>query len=576
MVELTIALLRVFDVPKDKIVWDVGHQSYAYKILTDRLNTFQSLRTYNGISGFSRPNESPYDAFISGHASVSISLALGIAASKDMAGYNGRSVAVIGDGAMTGGMALEALNNLSSVDKNVIIVFNDNEMSISASVGGFSSYFSRFRTSEFATKVKHDIENIFEDAPLGDKFLNFVKKAETALVKALTPGAFFEGLGIKYIGPINGHKIKDMESALYNACLQKGPVVVHVMTVKGKGYEFAEKSPDVFHGVSSFNKDTGIINQKNGGISWTKVFSDKITAMAQNHKNIVAITAAMKDGTGLKDFAARFPDRFFDVGIAEQHAVTFSAGLAAGGAKPYCAIYSTFLQRAYDQIIHDVAIPKLPVTLCIDRGGFVGADGSTHHGVFDISYLRCIPNLTVMLPKDRFELEAMLDLSYGMDTPAAIRYARGDALQDGTLPINNVAAGVPEMVFEGDEIAVISAGHIFEEVYKAYKRLSKDGIYVSLINLRFIKPLDEDILMDYLKNKKIIFTVEEGVLAGGAGEMIRSLLARRNMPISTIMMGIEDSFFEHGGIADLRKETGIDEASVYAAIKSAAENLKEV
>lgn len=479
-------------------------------------------------------------------------------------------MAVIGDGALTGGIALEALNNIGVFKKNIIIVLNDNEMSISANVGGFSSYLSKSLTSALATKMRYDFKNAAEEAPFGDTVLKIAKKMENVMIGMLSPGAFFENLGIRYIGPIDGHNIKEIEKALSNAKLQKRPVLVHIATKKGKGYEPAEKSPDVFHGVSAFDKETGLAKGKSDTLSWTDVFGRKILSMAENHNNIAAITAAMGDGTGLKKFAEKFPERFFDVGIAEQYAVAFSAGLAVAGMKPYCAIYSTFLQRAYDQIIHDIAIAELPVTLCVDRGGFVGADGSTHHGIYDIAYLKTIPNLNIMLPKDKNELEAMLDLSYELNKPVVIRYARGSVYDNNELPFNQIELGKPEVISDKGKTAIISVGHIFCEVYTAYKKLHNEGIDVTLINLRFVKPLNKEYLLNILKDKSFVVVIEEGALMGGAGEMIVSLLNNSSIYIPCRTIGIGDEFFEHGTVTDLRKDAGLDWESLYNIIKDCA------
>ncbi len=553
--------------PKDKIIWDVSHQSYAYKILTDRLNSFHTLRQYKGISGFSRPEESIYDTCISGHASTSISSAIGITLANSILNQEGQAVAVIGDGALTGGLALEALNNIGVFKKNIIIVLNDNEMSISANVGGFSSYLSKSLTGVLATKMRYDFKNAAEKAPFGDAVLKISKKMENVMIGTLSPGAFFENLGIRYIGPIDGHNVKDIEKALSNAKLQKRPVLVHIATKKGKGYVPAEKSPDVFHGVSAFDKETGAAKNKCDALSWTDVFGRKILSMAEKYNNIAAITAAMGDGTGLRSFAEKFPDRFFDVGIAEQYAVTFSAGLAIAGMKPYCAIYSTFLQRAYDQIIHDIAIAELPVTICVDRGGFVGADGSTHHGIYDIAYLKTVPNLNIMLPKDRHELEAMLDLSYELNKPVAIRYARGSVYDNQELIYNKLELGKPEVISDKGKTAVISVGHIFSEVYTAYKKLLDESLDITLINLRFIKPLNTEYLLNILKDKSFVVIIEEGSLIGGAGEMIVSLLNNSGIYIPCRTIGISDEFFEHGTVSDLRKDAGLDWKSLYNTIK---------
>lgn len=566
VVELTIALLRCYDVSKDKIVWDVGHQSYAYKILTDRLDTFHTLRTFGGISGFIKPEESKYDVATSGHASVAISESIGIAIGNDIQEIPSKTVAVIGDGAMSGGMAFEALNNLGSLDKNLIIILNDNEMSISANVGGFSKYLSGTLTSNFVMKVKKDIQNIIEDVPLGDKLISFAKKIETSMVSFFTPGSFFESLGITYIGPINGHKIKDIEKAIFNAQLQNGPVLIHIATTKGKGYKFAEENSDIFHSVSSFDIETGQSVKKSSKESWTDVFGKKILDLAEKDKGVVAITAAMTDGTGLNDFAKKYNKRFFDVGIAEQHGVTFSAGLAISGLKPYFAVYSTFLQRGFDQIIHDVAISKLPVTFCIDRAGIVGADGPTHHGVFDLSYLRLIPNIQIMMPKEKYELEEMLDLTLTCNYPVAIRYPRGNVLSFNELEYKKVEIGKAEVVKSGNDVAIITAGHIFDEGYKLYNLLLKNGISSSLINIRFLKPFDNETILNEIKSKKLLVTFEENVLKGGVNEEVQSLIIDNNLSVKMIKIGLPDVFLEHGNLEDLRKVAKIDADSVYKRV----------
>ena len=574
VVELTLALLKVFDLPKDKIIWDVSHQTYAYKILTGRLHDFHTLRQYGGISGFSRPEESIYDTTIAGHASTSISSAIGITLANDILGSDGKAVAVIGDGALTGGVALEALNNIGAFKKNIIIVLNDNEMSISENVGGFSAYLSKSLTGAVATKMRYDFKNAAGETPFGGTVLKIAKKMEKIMISAVSPGSFFENLGIRYIGPIDGHNIKEVETALNNAKLQKRPVLVHIATKKGKGYHHAENKPDIFHGVPSFNKETGVALSKSSHLSWTDVFGEKLCLMAEKNKNIAAITAAMKDGTGLRNFALKYKDRFFDVGIAEQYALAFASGLAVAGMKPYCAIYSTFLQRAYDQIIHDIAIAGLPVTICVDRGGFVGADGSTHHGIYDIAFLLAVPNIIIMLPKDKYELEAMLELSYNIDKPIAIRYARGNVYSNDKIKNQEIELGKVEVIDNTSDIAVISIGHVFEEVYTAYNMLQDENENVSLINLRFAKPLDDAYLCDILKDKSLIITVEEGALLGGAGQMILSLLNNNDLNIPCKNIAIQDKFYEHGTVAELRREAGIDAKSIYEKIKTYIHKVK--
>ncbi|MBC7195808.1 MAG: 1-deoxy-D-xylulose-5-phosphate synthase [Deferribacterales bacterium] len=566
VVELTIALLKVFKPDFDRIVWDVGHQSYAYKILTDRKDRFHTLRTYKGISGFIKPSESIYDTFGVGHTSTSISAGLGIKTASDLLGKGQRVVAVIGDGAMTAGLAFEGLNNLGQLDKNMIVILNDNEMSISPNVGAFSRHLSKILSGDIYTKFRKDVQKLLENAPLGGQLLHVAKKMEEGLIGFFTPGAIFEELGLRYIGPIDGHNIKDIVSALNNAKKQDGPVLIHVSTKKGKGYKPAEENPDIYHGVSSFNKDDGKPIKFGAKKTFTNVFGDKLVDMALKNNKIVAITAAMADGTGLKKFAEVFPDRFFDVGIAEQHAVTFAAGLAINGLKPYVAIYSTFLQRAYDQIIHDVALQNLPVVFCIDRAGLVGADGPTHHGSFDISYLRCVPNITIMLPKNLFELEKMLELSENINSPVAIRYPRGSAEDiDGYIDAE-VELGLPEIVTNTGEIALITAGHTFSEGFKAKKLLKEKGVDISLINLRFLKPLNQKVLTDAIKDKKLIVTLEDNSIKGGVGEEICSLVMENNICAKVIKLGLPDSFVEHGDVSILKKQLKLDSESVVELI----------
>ena len=566
VVELTIALLRSLDLPNDKIVWDVGHQSYAYKILTGRRERFSTLRQYKGISGFCAPTESEYDTAISGHTSTSVSVGLGIKMGNEIAGKESKTVAVIGDGALGGGLAFEGLNNAGSLKKNLIIVLNDNEMSIDKNVGAFSTYLSKSLSGEFVTKFKQDLKHMLEDAPLGDKFIKFIKKIEASLVSFFIPGTIFENLGIKYIGPINGHKIADIEQALSNACLQVKPVIIHVITQKGRGYLPAENKPDIYHGVSSFNVETGELNgSSSNNESWSDCFGRNLCTLAKEDSRVVAITAAMKDGTGLRGFSNLYADRFFDVGIAEQHAVAFSAGLATFGMRPFFAVYSTFLQRAYDQIIHDVAISNLPVTFCIDRSGLVGADGPTHHGVFDLTFLRAIPNIIVMLPKDSFELEQMLKLSLSLNSPVAIRYPRGNVNIYPELTNQEVELGVPEIVFKGNGIAIISNGYMFDEAYKVYKMLLEKGHSISLINVRFLKPFEAKTFVDELKDKTLIITIEENIISGGLGEMVQSVLQEAKLFIPVEKFGL-NCFVEQGDIKSLRDDYDLTADKIFKKI----------
>jgi len=568
VVELTIALLKMFNAEHDRIIWDVGHQSYAYKILTDRKDRFHTLRQLNGISGFNKVTESSFDAFGVGHTSTSISAGLGMRLADDIIGRKRKIVSVIGDGAMTAGMAFEALNNLGELDKDMIVILNDNEMSISPNVGGFSHYLSNMMTSKFYTRVRKEIQHRLEEKPLGPRLLNIAKKMEEGMVGFFTPGILFEELGLRYIGPVQGHKTKDIVRAIENANGQDGPVLIHVLTKKGKGYTPAEENPSKFHGVASFNIETGESIKIAGQKSYTEIFGETLANMAECNQSIVAISAAMKDGTGLNLFESKYPERVFDVGIAEQHAVTLASGMAISGMKPFVAVYSTFMQRAYDQIIHDVALQNLPVVLCLDRGGLVGADGPTHHGAFDISFLRCVPNLAVMLPKDGFELVSMMKLAENMNSPVALRYARGEAGNYPELAEQRVIIGEPEIVNKGENIAIVSVGHIFEEAYSAYQTLKAEGHNPTLINLRFLKPLNDKSLADALRGAKVVATVEEGSVKGGAGEEVQSVLMEHSICTKVLKFGLPDSFIEHGDLKSLRKIVGIDAESIVNKIKS--------
>ncbi len=565
VVELTIALLKTFDPLKDRIVWDVGHQSYAYKILTDRKDSFHTLRTFGGISGFNKISESPYDAFGVGHTSTSIASALGIKTAADIKNKEQNVVAVIGDGAMTAGLAYEAINYLGHLDKNLIVILNDNEMSINPNVGAMSSYLSRIMTGEMYTKFRKDVANILENAPMGSAFLHLAKKMEEGVKGFFTPGVLFEEFGLKYIGPIDGHNIKDLIKAIHNAKIQDGPSLIHVGTKKGKGFKPAEDNPEKFHGVSAFDLKTGEAIKFGSSRTYTDIFGDKICEIGERNNNVVAITAAMPDGVGLKKFANKFPERFFDVGIAEQFAVTFAAGLTVGGLRPYVAIYSTFLQRAFDSIIHDVALQNLPVTFCIDRGGLVGADGPTHHGAFDLSYLRLIPNLTIMAPKDGKELEDMLELSCSLNGPVAIRYPRG-AAEKYDYPYCKVESGEPEIINDTGDYAIVSVGHIFSEAEKLQDMLKNDGLEVALINLRFVKPINNDSLLNVLLDKKSVILMEENALNGGACEAVQSILIKAGYKGKIYKYGIPDEFVPHGDIKSLRNLIGLTAEHIYRFI----------
>jgi len=570
VVELTLALHRVFNSPVDKIIWDVGHQSYVHKLLTERRGMFGTLRQLGGLSGFPRPSESVHDAFGTGHSSTSISAALGMAVARDLKGENFSVVAVIGDGAMTGGMAYEALNHAGHLKKDIIVVLNDNEMSIAQNVGAMSGYLTRLRTDPMYAKGKEEVEQLLKKLPIGSKLLRLGERLKDSLKYLVVPGIIFEELGFTYLGPVDGHDIKSVVTVLHQARSKKGPVLVHVLTKKGKGYPPAESNPDRFHGVGAFNVENGEVMKSGSVPSYTEIFGRAIVRLAQENDRIIAITAAMPGGTGLTDFSRICPDRFFDVGIAEQHAVTLAAGMAAGGFHPVVAIYSTFLQRAYDQILHDVCLQNLPVTFAIDRAGIVGDDGATHHGLFDISYLRHIPNMVVMAPKDENELQHMLATAVNHCGPVSIRYPRGAGtgckLDDRFkfLPI-----GRAEVISEGDDAVLIAVGSMVGPAEEAARILSGGGIDVTVINARFIKPLDEKCIAYYVERTKRVFTVEENVLQGGFGSAVIELIAAKGLKCAEIeCFGIPNDFVEHGSRALLMEKYGLQAEQLARSLKS--------
>ncbi len=495
-VELAIALHYVYNAPVDKIIWDVGHQAYAHKILTGRKKEFRTLRQFGGISGFPKPSESEFDAFGVGHSSTSISAGLGMAAARDLAGKDFKVISVIGDGSLTAGLAFEGLNQAGHLRKDIIVVLNDNEMSISRNVGALSTFLSQKITGRFAIRLKKEVENFIKSIPrIGDRLMWIAKRAEDSLITLLTPGMLFEGLGFHYIGPVDGHDIGALLTTLGNVKYLKGPVLLHALTKKGKGYEPAEKDPASFHGVGPFDIKTGLPKKKSKA-TYTNVFSSALVEIAETNEKIAAITAAMPEGTGLATFAERFPERFFDVGIAEQHAITFAAGLAKEGFVPVTAIYSTFLQRAYDEVFHDVALHNLPVVIAIDRAGIVGQDGATHHGLFDLSYLRHIPNMIVAAPKDEEELRHLLYSATRYGRPTAIRYPRGTcAGVETTESFREIPVGKAEVLSQGSDITVLSIGTVFSIAAQAVERLKADGIKAGLVNCRFVKPLDEECIL---------------------------------------------------------------------------------
>ena len=563
VVELTIALHRVFTLPQDKIIWDVGHQAYTHKILTGRKDQFDELRKYGGMSGFPKRAESDCDAFDTGHSSTSISAGLGYVRARELKGEDYSVISVIGDGSMTGGMAFEALNNAVSLKKNFIIVLNDNNMSISENVGGLSNYLAKIRTADFYTGLKKGVENVLHRVPLaGDQLINRIRKTKSSIKQLVVPGMFFEDMGITYLGPIKGHDIEMLCQGLQEAKKVEGPVLLHVLTEKGKGYEPAEKNPAKFHGTGPFDIATGDALGKETRDSYTKIFSKVMCDIGQRDKDVVAITAAMADGAGLAEFGKRYPDRFFDVGIAEGHAVTFAAGLAAGGMKPVFAVYSSFLQRGYDQMIHDVALQKLPVVFAVDRAGLVGSDGETHQGIFDLSYLSAIPNMTVLTPKNRWEFADMIRFAVDFEAPIALRYPRGSAYEGFESYRAAIEYGKSESIFEEKDVAIISVGHMFEEAVKTRELLKEAGYNCSLINARFVKPIDEQMIDRLVKNHKLIVTIEENVQTGGFGEHVLEYVSRNRYENSVLTMALPDDYIEHGSIDVLRKEANLDAKSM--------------
>jgi 1-deoxy-D-xylulose-5-phosphate synthase len=568
VVELTLALHYCFSTPEDKIVWDVGHQAYTHKILTGRRDRFATQRQYKGISGFPKRCESEHDAFGVGHASTSISAGLGMAVADNLDQKKNNVIAVIGDGSMTGGIAFEGLNQAGHLKKNLIVVLNDNEMSISKNVGAFSAFVSRKMTTHHFRELKREMKDLLTNIPaFGKDILKFARRAENSLKSFLTPGALFEALGFDYIGPIDGHDLPGLIEVFKNAHGFGGPVLIHVMTTKGKGYLPAEKTPDKFHGVAAFDLSTGKAPAKAASQSYTEVFGRTLVNLAQEDPKIVAITAAMPDGTGLNYFAEAHPDRFFDVGIAEQHGVCFAAGLAANGFKPVVAIYSTFMQRAYDQVFHDVCLQNLPVVIAMDRAGLVGDDGPTHHGVFDFSFMRHLPGLTFMAPKDENELRSMLKTALDLNGPVALRYPRGagyGAALDETIKILPIGKG--ELLREGTDLTIIAIGSTVMPALKAAELLAQQGIQTTVVNARFIKPLDADLILGQARATGRIITVEENSLQGGFGSAVLELLQDNNMSQTRVKrLGIPDHYIEQGSQAQLRKDAGIDAEGITSA-----------
>ena len=569
VVELTMALHLCMDFPNDKLIWDVGHQAYTHKLLTGRKEDFSGLRTFGGMSGFPKHKESPCDAFDTGHSSTSISAALGYARARDLKGEDRTVVAVIGDGSLTGGMAYEALNNVSHLKSNMIIVLNDNKMSISENVGGLSKHLTALRTRESYMDFKMDVEKKLKQIPhVGDSVARSVKKSKDSIRQLFVKGGFFEDFGIKYIGPIDGHDIKEMVRVLNALKRLNEPVVMHVVTQKGRGYVPAEQNPSAFHGVGSFDIATGE-SLASKSLTYTSVFSKTICRLGKAHPDVVTICAAMPDGTGLTAFKKHFPDRFFDVGIAEQHAVTFAAGLAAGGMHPFVTVYSSFLQRAYDQIIHDVCIQNLPVVFCVDRAGLVGADGETHQGIFDLSYLSMIPNMTVCAPKNKYELYDMLYFAYQYHGPIAIRYPRGSAYEGFKNMRPPIEYGKSELMFEGEKIALVAVGSMVQTAVQVREKLLDKGINATVVNARFVCPLDTECLDRLSRDHQWIVTMEENVLKGGFGEACGDYLLAKHEDVRLIHVGVPDVYVEHGGVDQLKKTLHMDADSIVERICSA-------
>jgi 1-deoxy-D-xylulose-5-phosphate synthase len=574
VVELTMALHLFLDFPEDKLIWDVGHQSYTHKILTGRREGFDELRKYGGMSGFPKRKESNCDAFDTGHSSTSISAGLGLAAARELAGKNYKVVSVIGDGALTGGMAFEALNNAAQLKSNFIIVLNDNNMSISENVGGLSTYLGGFRTADAYLELKMGVMNSLNKIPVyGDKMVEKIRKTKSGIKQLLIPGMFFEEMGIIYLGPVDGGDIKGITRLLREASNIDGPVLVHVMTHKGAGYAPAERHPARFHGTEPFEIETGLPKHPRIKANYTDIFSTVMRKLGDRDEKVVAITAAMTDGTGLKRFHNMFPERFFDVGIAEQHAVTFAAGLAAGGMKPVVAVYSSFLQRAYDQILHDVCIQNLPVVFAIDRAGIVGSDGETHQGIFDISYLSSIPNMTIMAPKNKWELSDMIKYAVDFGAPIAIRYPRGEAydgLQEYRAPIS---LGRSEWIYRESEIILFALGSMVKRAETVREGLKERGYSCSLVNARFAKPLDEERLLAATEQHKLVVTLEENVCNGGMGEHVNRFYSEVGSLVHVLNIAIPDAYVEHGNVDVLCREIGIDPETIISRIVEAYDGI---
>lgn len=575
-VELTMALHLFLDLPEDKLIWDVGHQSYTHKILTGRRDGFVNLRKFGGMSGFPKRKESDCDCFDTGHSSTSISAGLGMVKARDIQGGSQTIVSVIGDGSLTGGMAYEALNNASRLETNFIIVLNDNNMSISENVGGVSKYLNNIRTADTYLGLKEGVYNsLHGKSKYGDKVVSQIRRAKSSFKHLVVPGMFFEDMGITYLGPVDGHNIPEMVHMLREARKVKKAVLVHVITQKGRGYTPAERHPARFHGAEPFDIETGIPSAPRMKANYTDIFSAVMCKLGQRDEKVVAITAAMPDGTGLKRFRNMYPERFFDVGIAEEHAVTFAAGLAAGGLKPIVAIYSSFLQRAYDQILHDVCIQNLPVVFCIDRAGLVGSDGETHQGIFDLSYLSSIPNMHVMAPKNKWELSDMIKFALSFGGPVAVRYPRGEAydgLKNYRAPVEY---GKSEAIYQEKDIMLLAVGSMVKVALTVREQLIEQGFACSLTNARFVKPIDEEAVRESCKSHRLLVTMEENVASGGYGEKVREYVDGLGVSTQVLCITIPDEYVEHGNVELLKQEIGIDAVSIVEKVSAKYKSMTE-
>lgn len=580
VVELTLALHYCFDLPEDKIVWDVGHQAYVHKVLTGRKKEFDKLRQLNGLSGFPKPHESEYDVFAAGHSSTSISAALGIAKARDLKGENNYVIAVIGDGAMTGGLAYEALNNAAKENTNLIVILNDNEMSISNNVGAMSRYLTHLRTDSAYIQAKENIQTFSKKMPILGNTVNFIfEKMRFGAKFLFLPGMLFEEMGFHYIGPVDGHNIEELINVLQNVKQMRGPLLIHVKTKKGKGYIYAEQESWKYHGVGKFDVKTGKPLSPSNKEDYSTVFGKKLVELAEKNTNILALTAAMASGTGLLEFQKKFPGRFFDVAIAEQHGVTFSAGLACQGMKPVFAVYSTFLQRAYDQIVHDVCMQELPVIFAVDRAGIVGADGETHQGIFDIAYLSHIPNITLLSPKNKWELEDMLAFAVELNKPVAIRYPRGTASEEFQNNREKIVYGKSEIIQKGEKVALLAEGHMLSFAMEAAEKLKQQDITAFVINMRFLKPLDEAMLKEVANCCEYVVTIEDGVKQCGFGSKVLEYYSDNDInTVKVIRCGFPDKFIEQGTTEQLYHIYGLDGEGIYNTVKNkmALEGKKEI